>query len=229
MRRMNKRLVGALVLLVPGLALAQADSQANAGDPVAQYAAVLKETEGLKVYNDLLERQIQGQKSEIEQLQASLESVPDLERQIPPLLLRMVDGLAEFVRLDLPFREEERQNRIAELQLIVERADVNDAEKFRRILEAWQIETEYGTAFETYVGQLPINGEEREVDFLQVGRIALLYQTTDEEALVGAYDKRTGDWVQLSSENRNSMRRALQMARNQIAPEQVLLPLTPPE
>jgi hypothetical protein len=241
MRRHKKKLLGVLLAIGPGIALAQEDEAPEApqappapqaapvGDPDAQYEALLKDNAGLQVYNELLRRQIQGQQQQVQQLQASLEEVPELERQIPPLLLRMVDGLAEFVRLDVPFLEEERQERIAELQLLVERADVNDAEKFRRIIEAWQIETEYGTGFSTYVGALPIEGQSREVDFLQVGRTALIYQTTDEAALTGAWDHRTREWVALPGEHRNAVRRALQMARNQIAPEQVLLPITPPQ
>lgn len=242
MRRQNKRLLGALLVLGPGLALAQsannensADAdpvllaQAEGADPAAEYGTLLKETAGLEVYNELLERQIQAQQREIQSLRASLEQVPDLERQVPPLLLRMVEGLAEFVRLDLPFLKEEREERVANLQLLVERADVGEAEKFRRILEAWQIETEYGANFTTYQGEVTIDGEARTADFLQVGRVALLYQTRDDQARMGAWDRRRGDWIELGNENRNSVRRAVQIASNQVAPELVLLPLTPPE
>jgi hypothetical protein len=111
----------------------------------------------------------------------------------------------------------------------MERADVSDAEKFRRVLEAWQIENEYGTSFSTYVGQLQIDGTAREVDFFQLGRVALLYQTTDEEAMTGVWDVETNSWIALGSEHRNSVRQALRMARDQIAPEMVLLPIPPPE
>jgi hypothetical protein len=75
---------------------------------------------------------------------------------------------------------------------------------------------------------LQIDGTTREVDFLQVGRIALLYQTTDDAAMSGAWDPATESWTTLGSEHRNSVRRALQMARNQVAPELVLLPVPAP-
>jgi hypothetical protein len=203
--------------------------QAMAQDPAAEYAAILKTTSGLQVYNSLVERQIQAQQQELEELRAAINEVPDLERQIPPLLVRMVQGLADFIELDLPFLPEERSERLAELQLAVERADVSDAEKFRRVLEAWEVENEYGRTPSSYVGELAIDGNPREVDFLRVGRIALLYQTTDDAGLTGAWDPRINAWVPLGSQHRNSVRQALRMTKNQIAPELVLVPVWPPE
>jgi len=237
MRKNDKRHLAALLVFVPGFVFAQSNDAeragatlqvAQAGDAaLGEYESLLKETEGLEIYNALLQRQLDAQQVEIQNLRASIEDVPELERQLPPLLITMVQGLEEFVRLDLPFLTEERTNRVAELQLLVERADVSDTEKFRRILEAWQIETEYGNGYSTYVDEIEIDGATREVEIFQLGRVGLYYQTPDEAAITGAYDPRSRQWVELGSEYRNSVRRALQMARNQIAPELVLLPVVP--
>jgi hypothetical protein len=223
MHQINKSLFAAITLFAPGLAFAQA----GGADSAVEYEALLKETTGLQVYNDLVTRQIAAQQQQLAELRIAIEQVPELERQLPALLTRMIQGLEQFIRLDLPFYPEERAEGLAGLRLIMERADVSDAEKFRRVLEAWQIENEYGTSFSTYVGQLQIDGTAREVDFLQLGRIALLYQTTDDEAMSGVWDAGTNSWISLGSEHRNSVRQALRMARNQIAPEMVLLPIPP--
>ena len=232
MRYNDKRSLATLALLLVGGSAAAQDSEAPAAAmdvTVENYDRVLQETAGLEVYNELVQRQIEAQQTEIQNYQGALQDVPDLERQVPPLLIRMVQGLAEFVANDIPFLAEERAERVAELQLIVERSDVTDAEKLRRILEAWQIESEYGGAYTTYRDDLNIDGTDRQVDFLQVGRIGLIYQTTDEEAITGAWDIQNRSWVTLGSEYRNSVRQALQMAQNQIAPELVLLPIPAPE
>ncbi len=206
MRHNDKRSLAALALVIAATGANAQDEAAQEGNQAAQptgavtaeaYEQVLRETAGLEVYNDLVQRQIQAQQAEIQQYQQALELVPELERQIPPLLIRMVQGLDEFVNRDLPFLAEERAERVAELQLLVERSDVTDAEKFRRIIEAWQIESEYGGTYQTYRGELDIGGVARQVDFLQVGRIGLLYQTTDEEAITGAWDQASGSWVAL--------------------------------
>ena len=244
MRKIRTGVLAAIAAMGPAVATAQenpdpansdpanpnqGNSAAVSSDPVAQYEQVLRQTDGLVVYNDLVARQLQAQQRELADLQEAIQQVPTLERQVPALLTRIVDGLEEFIRLDVPFYPQERAEGLAELRGIIERADVTDADKVRRILEAWQIEVEYGTSFTTYVGQLEIDGNTREVDFLQVGRIALLYQTTDEEAVTGAWDHAANAWVPLGTEHRNSVRQALRMARNQIAPEMVLLPVSAPE
>ena len=161
---------------------------AFAQDAIAEYRTLNKQIDGLMVYNALLERQLQDQQTEITELQNAIEGVPELERQIPPLLSRMVEGLEQFVAMDLPFLQQERNDRVAQLKSLLERADVNVAEKTRRVLEAWQIENEYGRTNLAYNGTLEIDGVAREVEFLRVGRIALLYQTPDAE-YTGAWDQ----------------------------------------
>jgi Protein of unknown function (DUF3450) len=201
---------------------------AQAQDAGAEYRALDKQIEGLTVYNQLLERQLENQQTEVTEIRAAIEQVPELERQIPPLLTRMVDGLEQFVAMDLPFLQEERANRIATLKTLLERTDVTVAEKMRRVLEAWQVENEYGRTNLAYTGQLEIDGMQREVEFLRIGRIALLYQTPDGE-YTGAWDQRTRAWVPLSDVNRNSVRQGLQMARAQVAPNMLMIPIPAPD
>lgn len=210
-----------------GGALWLAGTAASAQDALAEYRALNKEIDGLTVYNGLLEQQLMNQQAEVEALHAAIDGVPELERQIPPLLTRMVDGLEQFVAMDLPFLQDERNKRVADLKTLLERPDVTLAEKTRRVLEAWQIENEYGRTNLAYNGSLEIDGVTRDVEFLRIGRIALLYQTPDGQ-YTGAWDQSQHAWVALGSENRNSVREGLQMARAQVAPNLLLIPVPPP-
>src|SRR5690606_8525063 len=126
----------AIVALAGATAL-NAQQSASTG-AFAEYEALLKEIAGLQVYNQLVQQQIENQQRSLEELQVAIEGVPDLERQLPPLLTRMIDSLARFIELDMPFESEERRASLARLQEIVLQPDVNDAEKFRRVLEAWE-------------------------------------------------------------------------------------------
>jgi hypothetical protein len=197
-------------------------------DTVEEYRAVMKEVDGLIVYNTLLDRQISDQEQELSNLATSIDSVTDIERQILPLLTRMIDGLDRFVALDVPFLAEERRERVVSLRDLLGRADVTAAEKFRVVMEAWQIENDYGRTIFAYTGELEIGGTNREVDFLQVGRVSLVYQTPD-GVNSGVWDQNNRQWVVLGSEYRNSIRQGLRLARNQIGPDLLLLPIAAPE
>ncbi len=193
-----------------------------------QYRQTLREIEGLEVYNRLLQRQVARQDEQKDQIRASIDQVTVVQRQIVPLMERMISGLEQFVALDVPFLADERHQRVDRLKTILERQDVTVAEKFRRVMESWQIENEYGRTIENYRGQLEINGLLRDVDFLRIGRVTLVYQTSDGQSQ-GVWDQRNGSWVALDSEFRNPIRQALRVARRQIAPELLILPVPAPE
>ena len=53
---------------------------------------------------------------------------------------------------------------------LMDRANVSVAEKYRRLLEAYQIELEYGRTIEAYEGSFASDNGERSVTFLRVGR-----------------------------------------------------------
>ncbi len=193
-----------------------------------EYAAVMKEIDGLEVYNALLEKQLASQNQEIADLNYSIDQVSVIERQVTPLMLKMIDSLEQFVELDIPFLIEERRQRVAFLRTLLERSDVTVAEKFRRLLEAYEIENDFGRTIESYKGSLNVEGASREVDFLRMGRVALLYQTIDAEVF-GMWDQDQKAWVPLPAEYRNQIRNGIKMARKQIAPNLLTLPISAPE
>ncbi len=206
------------------------DATANQTQDLLQdYRAVNKQIDGLRVYNERLERQINNQLKRVEEIEESIENVTVIQRQITPLVIRMIDGLEQFVRLDSPFHLQERDNRIKQLRANVDRSDLSVAEKFRQVLEAYKIELEYGRKIDTYKGSVEIDGAEREVNFFRVGRVALLYQTTDTE-ISGAWDQQNREWVQLDKgEYRSALMQGLRIARQQASIDILKLPVPAPE
>jgi seryl-tRNA synthetase len=85
-----------------------------------QFKALSKEIEGLEIYNGQLRRQIANQDQEMLDLNQSIDEVSVIERQITPLMLKMIAGLSQFVALDVPFLAEERGNRILDLESMIE-------------------------------------------------------------------------------------------------------------
>jgi len=143
-------------------------------DLLQQFKVVSKEIEGLRTYNSQLERQIDAQLRVLQDLDESIEQVTVIERQIQPLVMKMLEALEQFVKLDKPFHLDERLARIEMLKENQDRADISVAEKFRQVLEAYRIESEYGRFLDTYRDSLEIDGTEREVNILRVGRISLI-------------------------------------------------------
>jgi vacuolar-type H+-ATPase subunit I/STV1 len=191
---------------------------------LSEYKTVLKEVEGLKVYNRQLEKQISNQEEEMSQLAVSIDEVTVIERQITPLMLRMIDGLEQFVELDVPFLIGERRARIERLRETMDRADVLVSEKFSQVFRAFQIENDYGRTMETYSSSIEIAGVDRNVDILKVGRIALVYQTPDGEE-TGVYNVEEGKFVPVDESFNSSVRQGIRMARQQASIEMLSLPI----
>lgn len=189
-----------------------------------QFKTLMKEIEGLEVYNTQLRKQINNQEQEMADLNAAIDEVSVVERQITPLMMRMIDGLEQFVALDVPFLPEERANRVADLRAMMDRADVAASEKFRRVMEAYQVEMDYGRTMEAYSGIHSINGQERDVEFLRLGRTALIYQTRD-ASTQGVWNKQTRQWEELDSSYRTQITKGLRMAKKQLAPDLLMLPV----
>lgn len=192
-----------------------------------EYRAINKEIDGLKVYNRLMTAQTDGQKATLEDISLSVDQVDVINRQIFPLMERMIDGLEQSIALDIPFLLDERTERIEGLKEIIERSDVSVAEKFRKVMEAYQIENDYGSSNEYYVQSLEIDGVPREYNMLRIGRIGLYFQS-DDTSITGWWNPDTGQYELLPNRHRNEVRKGIRIARQLIAPELVLLPVPAP-
>ena len=214
---------------VNATAQTQVDSVADQTEKIVNdYRAVTKVVDGLRIYNALLQTQLNNQEAEMQALSESISNVALIERQIVPLMTRMVDGLDEFVQLDTPFLMKERVARVARLREMMERSDVTAAEKFRRVIEGYQIENDYGRTIEAYKGSTEINGNRIEVDFLRIGRVALLYQTVG-GATTGVWDEASGAFIELPPATyQTPVRDGLKIARKQVAPDLLIVPVATP-
>ena len=188
-----------------------------------QYRAINKEIDGLKVYNRLMRAQVEGQQATLEDIGLSMDQVDVINRQIFPLMERMIDGLEQSISLDVPFLMEERTNRIDDLKSIMERSDVTVAEKFRKVMEAYQIENDYGTSSEYYTESLTIDGATRSFNMLRIGRIGLYFQS-DDTKITGRWNNESRSW-EIDNSARNEVRKGLRMARQLIAPELIIIPV----
>ncbi|WP_444926105.1 DUF3450 domain-containing protein [Microbulbifer sp. TRSA002] len=193
------------------------------------FKVVNKEIDGLRVYNRQLEKQLANQLEVINDLDESIANVTVIERQIQPLILRMLDGLEQFIELDAPFKRDERIANLNGVKSTMDRSDVSVAEKFRQVLELYNFEAEYARKIDSYRDTLTIAGQEREVSVLQIGRIALLAQTTDAQISL-AYDKEQNKFVEIDAgEYRRALMNGLKIAKKQATIDIMTMPIPAPE
>jgi hypothetical protein len=182
---------------------------------VNEYKVVAKQVEGLKLYNEQKRIQIKAQLELMDKLDAQLDQVVVMQRQIPPLAQRMLESLENFINLDTPFRIEERQNRIDLVRASLAKPKVTASEQVRQVLEAYNIEAEYGRKIDSYEATV----EGKVVNILVVGRIGMFYQTKDETE-TGVWNNDSQSW-EIIDGYRRPVRDGIRMAKK-LAPTDML-------
>ena len=191
------------------------------------HLAVERELEQTRAYRRQLEKMVGVQEQQITALQDQLQRLDGTEITLLPMLGEMVDTLRRFVELDLPFQLATRRVRVAVLADLLDDPEVGVAEKYRRIMSAYREEANYGSSLATYRDRLSLDGDERNVEMLRVGRIALIYRTPDGQAY-GAWDPAARRWQALPAEHFAALREAYRVADRQLAPQLLRLPLPAP-
>ena len=195
---------------------------------LGNYRANLKQLEQLNRYNESQQRQVEAQRDEIESLTQDINNIASLQRAVQPLMEDMVDAVARLVDADLPFLMDEREARVARLQNLMDDPSQSPAQRYRLIVEAYQIESEYGRTIEAYRSDVEADGRTYEdVDILRVGRNLLVFKTDDSEVFK-RYDNSAGQWVDLDPSYLPDVRTAMRVAREQIPPELLFIPVTAP-
>ena len=194
---------------------------------LGEYRFVLQQIDRLIAYNDYVEHLITDQEEQIVDINRQLQNFALIERGIVPLMLESIETLDRFIDLDVPFLLEERKDRVNRLRVIMNESDITVSEKFRQIMDAYQIETSFGSDIEAYTGFLDINGESRQVDFLRIGRTSLTYQTPDQKK-TGFWNKQTQQWEDLPRKYTDYVKEGLRIAKKQITPDLIQLPVEAP-
>jgi archaellum component FlaC len=194
-------------------------------DLSTKYRRFLSDADSIKRYAEELGKQVGAQNEEIESLQKQLADIETVQRDVYPLMEKMVASLEQFVALDTPFLLKERTDRVAKLKDMMTK-DFSVSEKYRRIMEAYAIEMEYGRTLDAYEGTIGEGDAQRKVQFVRLGRISLMYQTSDGNS-TGYWDHDKKEWVEDNSYQRD-VKDALGVAQKKGAPDLLLVPVHAP-
>jgi hypothetical protein len=202
------------------------DIRERTQDAAGRYAQASADADSLERFNAQLQEQVEAQETEIASIQNQLLEIETTNREVQPLMQQMVDTLARFVELDVPFLLEERTTRVQDLKDMMGRADITVSEKYRAILEAYQIELEYGRTLSAYEGRLGTGADARTVEFAQLGRVSLMYRTLDGSE-TGYWDVNQKTWV-VDDSYKEAVEEALRVARRDGAADLLTVPVPAP-
>jgi len=191
---------------------------------IAQYRSLKAEAEHLKKVRIKTEELLKAKRDRVLELKRRIKESARIRKELGSYLESVVIELEEFIKNDLPFLLKERFDRIGSIKHLLAQPDKPAAEKYRRVMEALQVETEYGQTVEVYQENIKLNGKPLLVDVLRLGRLSLFFQTPDGK-VIGHFDRATGKWALLPSKYRSEINKAVEIANRQRAIELVKLPI----
>ena len=201
-----------------------ADWQTKKERMKSQYFQIKEDIELADVEKQHLEEIVAKQDAYIERTNRRVLEMEKIRQQLVPYLHEVITRMEEQVTSDLPFLMEERRNRIATLQDIVNDPEVPMGEKLRRVFEGLRVEMDYGKSVETTREEITWQGKKRMVNVLRIGRTALIMQSLD-EAEIGIFDRGTKTWVELHGKYRAEIKKAIEITQRRRPVDFVNLPL----
>jgi len=192
----------------------------------AEIEQLQEEVKNLEIYHDHLAALVESQNKEAQSFDDQIDQIKYTRQGVVPLMYQMIDGLQTLVESDMPIKLEQRQERVEKLKTMMTRADVSDAEKYRRILEAYQIEMDYGTKLGIYQGRMALsNTQSIEADILHLGRVSLVARNLSGDRY-WAWNQVSQQWQPLEESLKSELDKAYDIASQQIAPSLITLPVS---
>ncbi|XBQ15002.1 MAG: DUF3450 domain-containing protein [Oceanicaulis sp.] len=198
----------------------------DADNAERQYLALQEQIEGQRVYLEQQRVFLRSQENELAALQSQLERVGNIERDLTPMMLEMFVALDEFVQQDLPFQMDLRTQRLAEIQEVLGDAGIPPAEKYRLLLNAYEIEASYGRSLRAYTEEVELDGVPVSAEILQIGRVALIRDAGDRLEML---TKDNPEWRSVPGSMAQDVQRAFRIANEVTTPEVFVAPLPGPE
>jgi hypothetical protein len=167
-------------------------------DLAARYRSAKAQVEYLEKKKAFEEKEVNELDEGIAELERRMVESVRLAEDLQDSLNVVVDHLEAWVNRDVPFLMEERQARLASVREAIARPDVTPAEKLRRVLEALQVEANYGNLADVSQEKIVVGGEEVYADIVRVGRVSIFWRSPDGKR-VGEYDRASKSWIELES------------------------------
>lgn len=171
-----------------------------------------------------LSSQVETQQKRVDEKTQKLADIKQIQEEMDPFVKTLADSIAALPENGLPFLQEERDERIKNLRITLADKEIPISEKFRKAMEALQVEAEYGLTIETYQKQITLGSGKVLVNIFRFGRLGLYFQSLDQQSC-GMFDIAEGKWIRLPDSCNFNMQKAVEIASKRRPAELLALPL----
>ncbi|MCC5995662.1 MAG: DUF3450 domain-containing protein [Oceanicaulis sp.] len=190
-----------------------------------QYLATREEIESQRIFLEQQRVFLMSQENELTALRSQLERVGSIEVDLAPMLLDMYVALEEFINEDMPFQMDVRRERLERIQTALGDANISAAERYRLLLNAYEIEMGYGRSLRAFTEETEVDGAPQAAEVLQIGRVALIRDIGGNLEIM-TQDNR--EWRPVPGSLAVDVQRAFRIAREVTTPEVFVAPLPGP-
>ena len=191
---------------------------------LARYEQAQQEFQALQEHYQQLQQEHGVLQDKVAEKSAELEQMVQISAQLQPFLQDLLARLRSFCQRDLPFLVTERQQRLERLQESLDDGETPINEKLRKVMEALMVEADYGRTIEVTRETIVLSNQPTLVDIFRFGRLALYYQTLDEQSC-GFFNIAEQQWQPLPATYTSDIRTAFEIGAKRRPVELVTLPL----
>lgn len=189
-----------------------------------EYQRFLLKAQYQKAYNQQLTQTLARQEAEISDAKQQLQGLAVLRQQLLPLLQEMALTLKSFIALDLPFEQQARLKSAEDLQKALNSSQLTLAEKFRRVMELYQTESDYSYNIAVYDDALTLDDQTLQVKLLRIGRSQLYYQSLNSQKS-GIWLADSKQWQTLDKRFNRAIKKAIHIGAKQQPADLLTLPV----
>lgn len=190
-----------------------------------QYLAAREQIESQRIFLEQQRVFLLSQENELNALRTQLERVGSIEVDLAPMLLDMYVALEEFINEDIPFQMDVRLQRLENIQTALGDATISAAERYRLLLNAYEIEMGYGRSLRAYSEEVDVDGAPQSAEVVQIGRVALI---RDIGGTLEILTQDNREWRPVPGSMAVDVQRAFRIAREVTTPEVFVAPLPGP-
>jgi hypothetical protein len=188
----------------------------------SRYFQLQDAIDALEVEHTHMQDVVGRQVAFIERMETRIVEMEKIRQHLVPYLEQIIDRLETAIAKDLPFLRNERSARLTVLRQMIQDPEISMAEKLRRVYEGLRVEMDYGRSVETVKEEIDLNGEQRVVKVLRLGRTALMMLTLDEKQ-AGIFHN--GAWHSVRGASRGEIKKAIEITERRRPIEFVKLPV----